>query len=162
MGREDDKIRNMKGEPKIEPKQEKVAKTMSFEEYAEMHHETPYVFEIESGDKKIVYFGAEHSRDPENSMFGEIEQKFRDANPQIVFVEGMTNLEDRKQEDIEKLKEKSREEVIKELGEPGFALKLAVEAGIEIESPEPKFDEEINYLVEHGFNRDKIFAAVPS
>lgn len=151
-------MRNMEGEPKIESRPEGKIETMTFEEYAEMHHETPHVFTVENGGKQVVYFGTEHSRDPDNPMFGEIEQKFREANPQIVFVEGMGGLEDRKQEAIKKLKERSNEEVIRELGEPGFTLKLAVEASVDMESPEPKFSDEINHLIQGGFSQDEIFA----
>ena len=46
-------------ENKPEKFEEPKAEVMTYEEYAEVHHDTPYVFEIESGDKKISYFGAE-------------------------------------------------------------------------------------------------------
>lgn len=148
----------MEEEPKVEASSEGEARTMTFEEYAEMNHNTPYVFEVEDGEKKIVYFGAGHSRNPEDPMFRELEQKFQDADPQMVFVEGMNGLEERKEQGIPKLKETDRNEVIKELGEPGFVLKLTAEAGIDMESPEPRFSDEIDHLLTQGFDRDEILA----
>ena len=145
-------------ENKPEKFEEPKAEVMTYEEYAEVHHDTPYVFEIESGDKKISYFGAEHSRNPQNPMFEELEQKFLETNPDIVFVEGWNRLEEVKPGIIKGFKKASRENIIKQFGEPGFTMKLAAEAGIDLESPEPKFRDEINHLLERGFGREEIFA----
>lgn len=138
--------------------EESKPETMTFEEYAEIRHETPYVFEAENGEKKITYYGAGHSQHPEDPMFGEIEKKFHEADPDIVFVEGWDKLEELKPMVIKKFKEADREKIIKEFGEPGFTIKLAVEAGVEMESPEPKFGDEINHLLDLGFGKDEVFA----
>ena len=132
--------------------------TMTFEEYAEKTHNPVYVYEIEDGQKKITYFGVKHSNQPDNQMFKEIEQKFRDANPQVVFVEGMHFSENGKQELIKEMKEADAKTVINDWGESGFAFKLAADAGVEVESPEPNFTEEVENLVELGFSKDEIFA----
>src|SRR3989344_5928624 len=44
------------------------------------------------------------------------------------------------------------------MGEQGFTLKLAAKAGAKIESPEPNFKDEIQYLIDQGFQKDEIFA----
>ena len=133
-------------------------KVMTFGEYAEKEHETPYVFEITYGDKKIVYFGARHSHKPDGPMFEQIRKRFEEANPQVVFVEGMANLKGREEEASSRAKEVSEQEVIKKFGEPGFTLKLAAESGVKFESPEPNAKEKIQHLVEQGFSQEELFA----
>src|SRR3989344_6497306 len=100
-------------------------KTMTFEEY--QGHETPYVYEVKKDAKKITFYGAAHSYDSKDPQFKEIEKKFKEANPEVVFVEGMNSLSIEKI--IEELKGKSDEKVIQEMGEQGFTLKLAAKAG---------------------------------
>ncbi len=131
---------------------------MTFEEYAKSRHEAPYVFEIENGNKKITYFGARHSQNPADPMFARIEQKFSSSNPEIVFVEGVDQLKTQKPHIIKMLVGWSRETSIKEMGESGFVLKLAIESGVEIESPEPEFKDELAHLLRQGFSREDIFA----
>lgn len=134
---------------------------MPFEEYAEhCPHQVPYVFEIERRGKKIVYFGTPHSADPENPIFGQIEAKFHEATPQIVFVEGMeTSDEEMRRRIIAEAQTTDRETLIKRHGEPSFTMKLALEAGIEVDSPEPDPASEIKFLeVDRKHSREAIFA----
>lgn len=138
------------------PTSEETPRIMTFEEYA--GHKTPYVFEVEKGSKKIVFYGSPHSYDPKDPVFSEIKEKFKELNPEVVFVEGMNTLATEKKQILEKLRGQDNETVIRERGEPSFTLKLADQAGAETESPEPNFTEEIQYLVEEGFQKDEIFA----
>ena len=131
---------------------------MAFEEYAEKQHNPIYVYEIKFDDKRITFFGSEHSYQPEKPMFKDIETKFKEANPQIVFVEGMHFGEDQKEQLIEEMKKADTEEVIKKWGESGFAFKLAANARVDVESPEPDLKEEIQYLLEQRFTKEEIFA----
>ena len=59
---------------------------------------------------------------------------------------------------MEKIKGADQDTVIREAGEAGLTLKLAVESGIDVESPEPKFEREIEYLIEQGYGKEEIFA----
>lgn len=131
---------------------------MTFEEYAEKEHDTPYVFETEHGNKKITYFGAAHSANLESPMFEQIREKFDEIKPQMVFVEGITNLKNRKQEIIEWLRSINEAEAIRQMGETGFISKLAIKTGTNFDSPEPNPKEEIKSLENHGFSREEIFA----
>ncbi len=131
---------------------------MSFQEYAEREHDVPYVFELNKGDKTLTYYGADHSHNPENPMFADIEQRFQKSKPQLVIVEGISQLEKQKEKFKVALKESSREDIIKRMGEPGFALKLAIDAGIDVKSPEPELNEEIGHLIEQGYGKEEIFA----
>lgn len=137
---------------------------MTWEQYAKSEHEVPYVFELKKGDKELSYFGANHTSDPNDPMFAQIKSKFFEVKPDSVFVEGMEQLEDLKNNPekwsagVLYIKSLSDEDVIRKYGEPGLGLKLAIEAGIEFYSPEPKTSEEIKNLLEKGFTREEIFA----
>lgn len=63
----------------LEPR--KRCQIMNFKEYAKVEHDNPYVFEVEFGDKKLVYFGSAHSQNPSDEMFLKIEEKFQETNP---------------------------------------------------------------------------------
>lgn len=109
---------------------------MSFDAYRETEHETPYVFELKDGKRELAYFGAEHSVDPENPMFGRLREKleaFTAEHPEdgVIFIEA-----DIRSSDIEGLTE---EEVIrKKNGESGFTRLLGDRAGVPVECPEPE------------------------
>lgn len=152
----------MKKEPSFEKEgAEKMPqyKTMTFEEYEEKEGHNPiYVFEVEKNEKKITYFGVKHSNQPDDPMFGEIEKRFKQADPQIVFVEGMHFSKNGKQELIEEMKKADAKTVINDWGESGFTFKLAADAGIGVESPEPDFTEEVENQLSLGFSKEEIFA----
>ena len=131
---------------------------MTAEAYAKIEHESPYVFEVSGENTNLMYFGAGHSFSPEDAMFADIKQRFKDFDADIVLVEGMNDLKDTKVELAQWLREHSEEEAILEAGEPGFALKLAVDKNIDVMSPEPRFSDELESLEEQGFSRDEIFA----
>src|SRR3989344_1631513 len=149
--------------------------TDSFREYREFmdkeseegNEKMLYSFRVdgkgEYEGRHLSYFGSYHENNPEDEMFSEIESEFKDANPDIVFVEGNYSLsadasEEEREKEVEFLKGNSREGVIKERGESGFTAKMAIEGGVPVESPEPDFGKEIEYLLDRGFSKDHIFA----
>lgn len=132
---------------------------MTAEEYAQMRHETPYVFELKAGDKELHYFGSSHVNDPQSPIFEEIEKAFKESSPEIVLVEGMGDIRgDRKQRFNKKIEETNRDKAIEEMGEPGFTVKLGLENGAEWESPEPSHEALYENLLAHGFSKEEIFA----
>ena len=130
---------------------------MTAEEYAHMSHDRPYIFKIKNGQKKLNYFGAAHGSDPSDEQFNQIEHAFQEADPDIVFVEGV-----HVSGDIARFNNyvanQSRNVAIEEGGEPRFTLKLAIQKGIEWRSPEPQEEEMYNFLIEKGYTKDEIFA----
>lgn len=121
-----------------------------------------YEFEIqgrgEYEGKYISYFGVQHENKPEHGMFDEIEDKFDEVKPDIVFVEGYIALNKNNKEEVEGLRNISKEEAIIKHGENIFTAKLAADRGIPVESPEPEFSDEVRYLVDQGFSKDHVFA----
>lgn len=139
-------------------------KIMTAEEYSKLEHPTPYLYELKDGEKELHYFGAYHSRNPEDGIFKDIEKKFGEVAPDLVLIEGMSNIR-QKRESFEKNQLKLgddevavRKNVIDAAGESGFALLLAIEKGIDCESPEPENSDMYGALLEQGFSKDDIFA----
>lgn len=124
--------------------------------FARSESERTYVFQIENGEKKLVYFGSDHTNDPEDPIFGQIKEQFDLLKPDIVYVEGMRFINSNPSKAREIMSEVSTEESKKD-GESHFALKLAIDAGTDFESPEPDFSEEIKFVLEKGFSNRDIF-----
>lgn len=137
---------------------ELISSVMSFEEYAKIEHEVPYVYELKQGDREVLYFGVDHSNDISNPQFNEIQKKFNEIKPDVVFVEGFDSLAEKKEKAVEHISKNTIEDLTKSFGESGFVLKLAVSSGADFDSPEPKFKTEIEYLLKKGFSKEDIFA----
>src|SRR3989344_6149047 len=99
---------------------------MSFENYAEKYseiqHAKPYIYNLEQGDKKLSYFGADHTNKPGHPQFGILEKHLKESEAQIILVEGFPNIEKLKSE-VAKM---SYPQAVKAFGEAGFAAKYAV------------------------------------
>ncbi len=124
--------------------------------FAHSESERTYVFKIEKGEKVLVYFGSAHTNDSEDPIFDEIKAQFDLLKPDMVYIEGWRSVNDNKDKARAFFKDQSLED-LKTEGESHFALKLAIDAGIDFESPEPNFSEEINFLLEKGFSKKDIF-----
>lgn len=142
----------------INPVEQAKRVIMSAEQYAEIEHERPYVFEAEAAGKTATYFGPGHSWDPNNPVWTRFKEKLTEANPDMVLVEGFGSLKNRRQQVVEASGKYSEAEVIGKSGESGLVLKLAAEQGIDFDSPEPELRDEISYLEQQGFSRESIFA----
>ncbi len=156
----------MEEQPKLEnkenqedPLEDVLNSIMTAEEYAEMgRHEVPYIFELNKGDKELYYFGSPHIRgDAENPVIEQIQNAFKDANPDMVFVEGVRIAAD-KDSYNKRLKAATKEQLITTLGESGVAMLCAVEKGIDWYCPEPSDKDAAAYLLERGFSKEEIFA----
>ncbi len=115
-----------------------------------------YCYEIIQGDKKLVFVGSHHTNKFEDSQFDQIYTSFNQARPDMVYVEGYTNLAARHEAIRTQLLNKTADEVKAE-GESHFTLKLAVDAGVDFDSPEPPFSQEIAALVSAGYAKSDIF-----
>ena len=106
---------------------------MSYSVYRKTQTPVPYFFKIEKGNKKLFYFGSNHSRDPEDVQYKELlghwEAFLSSVDPKdcLVMNEG----------GLRKLRE-SKEESIDSDAEAGLITYLANTKGIEIISPEPE------------------------
>ncbi|MES2622854.1 MAG: hypothetical protein V4576_00425 [Patescibacteria group bacterium] len=132
------------------------AKILTAEEYVNLPYirekALGHVFKLEKGNKKLFYVGTMHTNKPENPLFREIKNEFNTLQPEIVMLEGRRYINTEKENYRNYYKDKTLEETIGE-GEPTFTLKLAVDAGIDFESPEPSQRKEIQHLVDLGYSQ---------
>ncbi len=118
---------------------------MTVEEYNKTRHKTPYVFSLSNGKQFLFYFGCEHTRDPQNGQFNEIESFWSDflnkTNKQncLIFIESVP---------LPKIMGE-REEIIKEYGERGFMAWLAEKEKIPLHYPEILIGEEAEMLAKN-------------
>lgn len=154
MQEEAPQIQKQEEDPVLE---EALSHLMTAEEYAEIYAGREWgeshVFPLEKGDKKLYYFGSPHVNDPSHPIFAEIEKAFNEAQPEIVFVEGVTVYGD-----INRFNERMKAGPREGLSESGFVIKLALEKGAEWHSPEPTFESLYAHLLQDGFSKDQIFA----
>ena len=117
-----------------------------------------YVYELANGQKKITFFGAKHSHDPDHPQFDELERRFSQLNPDMVYLEGMSSLPD--PAIVAEKYERTFPGDPRTHGEPRVALKLALDVGVDFESPEPPDAELFRNLLQEGFTKKDIFAFV--
>src|SRR5438552_1377872 len=60
---------------------------LSFAEYAAIRHSTPYVVDVRSGGR-LLLFGARRTSDPTDPMFDQIEAAFSEVSPTFALHEG--------------------------------------------------------------------------
>jgi hypothetical protein len=48
----------------------------------------PYILDISNKQKHLIYYGVNHSNNPNDSMFIDIENRFINLKPEIAFNEG--------------------------------------------------------------------------
>ena len=117
---------------------------MTFEEYAEVRHTTPYVIDLTLGGSgeghsggvgRLVYFGSRHSYDPNDPQRQWIEDLWQQVGPTIALNEGG-----------DPPTEPSAEEAVGRHGEPGLVRHLAAHDDTPVRSLEPSQEAEINHL----------------
>ena len=155
-------MENLERKNEEEDNEDFTSKIMPYEKYAEIeveksYSEEPYIFEVKIGDCLVTYVGVGHSNDPESGMYEKIDELFKEKQPDLVLVEGLDNFEQRKEVLYKQLEGRNKKEIIQLAGEPRYVLSRAVEFGINADSPEPKFSEEIMHLLEKGFSREAVF-----
>lgn len=136
-------------------------KLMTIDEYSNVKHDKPYIFEITSKDnsKSILFFGAKHTADPGDSMFPQLKTSFENYKPDLVIVEAAPGPQGLTREEFNAgIVSQTIDEVIKRRGEPGFTIRMAVENGIEWFCPEPDRNDEFQYLLEEGYSQQEIQA----
>ena len=108
---------------------------LSFAEYAAIRHATPYVVDVARGGSRLLLFGGQHSSDPANPMFAQIETAFVTLSPAFALHEGTPPQV-----------EAERELAIRRHGEAGLVRHLAARAGIETASMDIPLAEEAGLL----------------
>lgn len=84
----------------------------------------PYVIDLKNGQKELIFIGCDHSNNPIENQFAEIQSNFNRQKPQIAYNEG-GQLSD-------SLHFESKEMAILQKGESGFLKFLSDSAGIKM------------------------------
>lgn len=121
--------------------------------------EPRYVIELANNGKELTYFGARHTNDPGNPIFDEIQEAFEKARPQKIYFEGWAASNIHTEQAREYISSMTLEQA-KQNGESIFLLKLAVDAGIPFESPEPVEADMFAHLTKLGFSGRDIFMQI--
>lgn len=118
---------------------------LSYEDYSKQGIELPYVLDIKNGTKRLVYYGARHSFDPADSMFIDIEKRFYELDPDLVFNEGGDGWPEIA----------DRDSTIILTGDPGFTRYLGRKSKAVVKSIEPPDSAEYAYLLSK-FNKNDV------
>jgi hypothetical protein len=118
---------------------------LSFPEYAAIRHPTPYVVDLAQGGSHLVLFGSQHSSDPTQPMFDQIEAAFAALQPACTLHEGTPPA-----------LETDREIAIRWHGEAGLVRYLAARAGVETASMDIPLAEEARVLRREIGQRDAL------
>lgn len=101
----------------------------------------PYTISAVIHGQNVEFNGMNHVNNPEDASLNRVEQRLNNfiqtsTNP-IVFVEGGMC-------DVAGL---DRDSAIQKYSEPGLITKVALDAGVEVQSPEPPIEEEVSELL---------------
>lgn len=101
----------------------------------------PYTINTKVFDSLIEINGIHHTNNPNEPSLNRLVKRFhsfiKTANNPIVFVEG----------GVPNVDEMNTENAVRSFGESGLITKIASESGIEIQSPEPSYSDEIDELI---------------
>ena len=116
--------------------QEKDASIMNFDEYAKVRHGYPYIVELQIGKGALLYFGAQHTSDPQHSQIAQIEKLWKEFRPTLALNEGG---------DPPVLK--TAQEAVSRIGEAGLVRYLAARDKVPVRSLEPSRADEAAFLL---------------
>lgn len=118
---------------------------LSYGEYAKMHHETPYLYRLESKGQLLYYFGAQHSRDPEHPQYKLLVEKWGE------FIHESQSQRIKTAVVIEAFEisaqRLSLEECVKRYGERGAGAYMADKDKALLVFGEPKMEDVVLYLL---------------
>jgi len=128
---------------------------LSHDQYAEIEKRgftLPYIVEIQYADQSLLFYGSEHTNNPEHHQFQDIEERWdrfiADTSEPIALVEGRFD-------EVSEDETKDRAASIINGGEAQFVVYLARKDGVKVASPEPDRLWEANELAKE-FGRDNV------
>lgn len=116
---------------------------LTFEQLRKTKYETPYILDLKKGKKHLIFYGSDHINDSADPMYADIEKRFLEMNPEIVFNEGgdPPSLDDRNMS-------------IEKYGEAGFLRYLGKKHNIPVKNIEPTLQDQFDYLLKKYSKND--------
>lgn len=110
----------------------------------------PYIVKLERGDQLLVFFGCRHTNDAGDKQNAAIEEQWQ------IFINHQNKKKLALCEGGLRPYEPHKELAIEKYSEPGLLTWLANNDNIQLISPEPDDDAEVNYLFSQQFSVDEI------
>ena len=109
---------------------------LSYNQYSAIEHRNPYVLEFKTDSGALLFFGAEHTVDPQNPQIADIEKRWAVFKATVAYNEGGNppTFNDLR-------------EAVRAYGEAGLVRFLAGRDQVPVGTFEPPFDEEVAYLL---------------
>lgn len=109
---------------------------LSYKQYSAIEHRNPYVLEFKSASGMLLFYGAEHTVDPQNAQVGDIENKWAGFKATVAYNEGGNPpiFDD-------------LGAAVRAYGEAGLVRFLAGRDQTPVATFEPPFDKEVAYLL---------------
>ncbi|MCK4643903.1 hypothetical protein KAU32_09775 [bacterium] len=116
---------------------------LTFEQLQKMEYKTPYIIDLQKGKKHLIFYGSDHTNDPANPMFDDIEKRFLDMQPDIAFNEGgdPPSLDDRKI-------------AMEKFGEAGLLKHLGKKHNVPVKNVEPTLQDQFDYFLKKYSRND--------
>jgi len=128
---------------------------LSYNEYAEIEKSgfsTPYIVELRNDGQHLLFYGSEHTNNPEHPQFNDVEERWNrfisNVIQPVALVEGHFD-------EVSKSDTKDKTKAIVDGGEAQFVVYLARKDNVEVTSPEPDRAWEANQLA-NEFGRDNV------
>ena len=120
-----------------------VPQILSYKELGKKDYDIPYILEFKRDNKYLVVYGCRHSFDPGDSLFFDIEKRFKDLEPDLALNEGGEwRIFD------------SQEETIRKSGEQGFLRYVSKKYAVPVMSLEPPPEKEYEYIFKKYSKKD--------
>jgi hypothetical protein len=118
---------------------------MSFEEYARIEHESPYLLRLKRGSGELLYFGCTHLHDPADPQVARIETAWHEFRPTLLLYEGPPH------DPPDDLRA-----AIPTQGEGAVVRRLAARAGIPARSFDPDEATQVAGLRRQGYSSEEV------
>ena len=118
---------------------------LSYEEYARIEHDIPYVLRFNHGHGSLLFFGSAHTYDPGDPQVGRIAALWTDFRPTLAYNEGG-----------DPPAELALEAAVSRFGESGLVRHLARRDRVPVASIEPTMTRQVEVLREAGFSDEQI------
>jgi hypothetical protein len=123
---------------------------LSYKQYAAIEHKSPYVLEFKAGPGALLFYGAEHTGNPDDPQIADIQRRWAAFHPDVAYNEGGNPPTLR---DIR--------EAVQKYAEPGVLRFLAGRDEVPVATFEPSFDEEVSHVLKmYSPQQVKVFYAL--
>lgn len=118
---------------------------LSYEEYARIEHDTPYVLRFDRGSGALLFFGSAHIYDPEDPQIADIVARWSEFRPTLAYNEGG-----------DPPAEPALTDAVSRFGESGLVRHLGVRDRIPVANIEPPMARQVEDLRAAGFSDEQI------